>query len=391
MNKKVILIVAGVSLCLTVGLAFVSNVFRPKTNSIYSITYMVDNKEYRVEANVENGTIIDEPEAPKKDGYKFIGWYVNDTKFDFSKPITQEIKLEAKWEKIESNNNDTVVKTYTITFDSNGGSKVDSQTVEENKTVTKPSNPTKSGYTFVNWYYDDSVFDFDTKITKNITLVAQWKKNESTNNNVDTSVTTEKNVTVTEKISFKTEEIKEKNMERGKTQIVQNGVEGQKTITYKVTYNYKGQEISRKKISESVTKQPTNKIVKVGISDYNLNTDTIGYSGSGVYCLDEDLIDLGADYPACVGTTQGYFKMIYLKTGNYLYSYSVGETSYDDAVYQNIKPLVKLTNVYKTFYKGNLNGTTYNFQFLVGSGYGPQLNLLTEAECTKFGLACGRW
>ena len=53
MNKKVILIVVGLSLCLTVGLAFVSNVFRPKTNSIYSITYMVDNKEYKFETNIE--------------------------------------------------------------------------------------------------------------------------------------------------------------------------------------------------------------------------------------------------------------------------------------------------------------------------------------------------
>ena len=215
--------------------------------------------------------------------------------------------------------------------------------------------------------------------------------NNNSNNSSNTQKTTTKNINVDEPIGYNTQEVQEVNLPRGQKQTVQAGKNGVKRITYKVTYNSNGTEISRTKLSESVISQPVNQIVKVGVSDYNLNTDTIGYSGSGVYCLDEDLIDLGADYPACLGTTQGYFKMIYLKTGNYLYSYSVGETSYDDAVYQNIKPLVKLTNVYMGSYKGNLNGTTYNFQFLVGSSVGPQLNLLTEAECTKYGLACGRW
>ena len=51
--------------------------------------------------SVKVGETITEPNAPESDEYKFLGWYLNDEKFDFTKPIKKNIKLEAKWEKIE--------------------------------------------------------------------------------------------------------------------------------------------------------------------------------------------------------------------------------------------------------------------------------------------------
>ena len=65
--------------------------------------------------------------------------------------------------------------TYTVTFDSDGGSAVTGQTIEKGKTATKPENPEKAGHTFVGWYNGDTEFDFDTPITGNITLTAKWK------------------------------------------------------------------------------------------------------------------------------------------------------------------------------------------------------------------------
>lgn len=50
---------------------------------------------------VKVGETVTEPTAPQSDEYKFLGWYLDDEKFDFSKPITKNIKLEAKWKKIE--------------------------------------------------------------------------------------------------------------------------------------------------------------------------------------------------------------------------------------------------------------------------------------------------
>ena len=72
--------------------------------------------------------------------------------------------------------------TYTVTFDSNDGSDVSSQSLRYGATATKPDDPTKTAtasteYTFAGWYTDsglESAFNFETAITENITLYAKW-------------------------------------------------------------------------------------------------------------------------------------------------------------------------------------------------------------------------
>ena len=67
---------------------------------------------------------------------------------------------------------------YTVSFDSNGGTIVEEQIVSENNYAKEPNEPTKEGYDFAGWYYDNQVFNFNTKITKDITLQARWHKKE---------------------------------------------------------------------------------------------------------------------------------------------------------------------------------------------------------------------
>ena len=78
----------------------------------------------------------------------------------------------------EGNPENVAVTTYTVTFDSDGGSEVASQTVESGKTATKPADPAKSGektsYVFLGWYNGDSAFDFASAITADVTLKAKW-------------------------------------------------------------------------------------------------------------------------------------------------------------------------------------------------------------------------
>ena len=70
---------------------------------------------------------------------------------------------------------DIASKSYTVTFASNGGSAVPSQTIEEGKKVSKPDDPTKSGYTFVEWTYDGEKWNFENDtVAKDITLNAKW-------------------------------------------------------------------------------------------------------------------------------------------------------------------------------------------------------------------------
>lgn len=68
--------------------------------------------------------------------------------------------------------------TYTVTFDSAGGSTVATQTVASGEKASRPSDPQRSGYTFKGWYKGYSLYDFDTAITSNITLTAKWELEE---------------------------------------------------------------------------------------------------------------------------------------------------------------------------------------------------------------------
>ena len=72
------------------------------------------------------------------------------------------------------------VTTYTVIFNSNGGSSVNSQTVESGSSATKPADPTKDGYIFERWYNGSSIYSFSSKVTSDITLTAKWKKIEET-------------------------------------------------------------------------------------------------------------------------------------------------------------------------------------------------------------------
>ena len=69
---------------------------------------------------------------------------------------------------------------YTVSFDSNGGTAVESQTVESGSKATKPKDPTKVGYSLSSWRNENSAFDFSTPITKNLNLVAVWQANKYT-------------------------------------------------------------------------------------------------------------------------------------------------------------------------------------------------------------------
>ena len=65
-------------------------------------------------------------------------------------------------------------KTYTVTFNSNGGSAVEGQTVKHGETAAQPAAPARDGYTFNGWYLNGVAYDFNTPVTENITLEARW-------------------------------------------------------------------------------------------------------------------------------------------------------------------------------------------------------------------------
>ena len=145
---------------------------KPEEPVSYSVYFTNETENYATQTVLEGSTAT-KPTNPTKEGYNFVGWYLDGVLFDFSTEITSDTVLVAKWEAKE------LTPSYTVTF-MNGSVVSETKTVEEGKTVAKPTNPTKEGYTFVGWYLDGTAFDFSTKITSNTILTAEWKEVEKT-------------------------------------------------------------------------------------------------------------------------------------------------------------------------------------------------------------------
>lgn len=69
----------------------------------------------------------------------------------------------------------TKATTYTVSFNSNGGSFIEPITVKQGSVITYPI-PVREGYTFVGWYSNGSKFDLSTGIYRDYVLVAKWTK-----------------------------------------------------------------------------------------------------------------------------------------------------------------------------------------------------------------------
>lgn len=140
-----------------------------KIPTTYTVTYTdgVDGEEIFAD-KVNRDLHYNDPTPnfgsdPTRDGYTFAGWepVVADK-------VTGNATYTAKWE----------AKSYTVTYNSNGGTVVKPETVTYGNKATKPTNPTRSGYTFAGWYTDNEKFfnkyDFNTLVTGNIILYAKW-------------------------------------------------------------------------------------------------------------------------------------------------------------------------------------------------------------------------
>jgi uncharacterized repeat protein (TIGR02543 family) len=142
------------------------------------ISYIIDTQGDDIISyvTVPYGSKITPPKPPVKDGYAFIGWYdsiyLDEAKlWDFEKDIvTEDMTFLACFIKESA--------SYTVSFNSNGGTAVKKVKAKAGKTVTKPAAPTKKGYQFIGWYKDSQCtkpWDFTTDIvTSDTTLYAGW-------------------------------------------------------------------------------------------------------------------------------------------------------------------------------------------------------------------------
>ncbi len=75
-------------------------------------------------------------------------------------------------------------KRYTVSFNTNGGNKITSQTVAKDNSVKEPTAPIKENFEFAGWYTDKELttkYDFTEKVTKSFTLYAKWTEQKQEN------------------------------------------------------------------------------------------------------------------------------------------------------------------------------------------------------------------
>lgn len=173
--KKIYLIIVGVILVAVSSFIIINN--NIKSDKQYLVTFDSDGGTPIESVKVKKDSLVSKPNDPEKEGYIFLGWTENGKVYDFNTKITKDITLVASYEIKKEN-----VESYIIKFDSDGGSAILDQVVEKNANVKKPEDPVREGYTFVGWYLDDSVYNFDTPVINNLILKAKWEKEKSSNN-----------------------------------------------------------------------------------------------------------------------------------------------------------------------------------------------------------------
>ncbi len=142
-------------------------VWEPKT---YTVNFDSNGGTSVPSLDVKYDRSLNEPEEPTKDGYTFAGWYTDgsyEVKYIFERMESYDFTLYAKWEP----------KTYTISFDSNEGSPIDTISYEYGQEITQPEEPVKEGYVFGGWFIDQNLaelYEFDTMPSNDVELYAKW-------------------------------------------------------------------------------------------------------------------------------------------------------------------------------------------------------------------------
>src|SRR5690606_37333006 len=138
-------------------------------DSSYQVIFDPNNGSQTFTILVLEGNQVLEPSEPTKSGFRFIGWYLGDTLFDFDQIIEGNITLIARYDEIIAED------FITISFDSDGGSEIDDVIIEKNTTLENILVPTKEGYMFKGWYKDDILVDLSYVFQTNTTLLAHWE------------------------------------------------------------------------------------------------------------------------------------------------------------------------------------------------------------------------
>ena len=175
-KKKIIAIISGIILIAII--VFLLWFFNRK----FDVTFDLNNGTKDEIIKVKYHQTINKKDIKDQEdlGELFIAWYevvgvkekedvLADKPFDFNTKIDKDIKLKALYEG--------KVETITITFDSKGGSTIDSITINKGVELILPKDPTYAGYTFKGWYdINETPIHNNVLLEEDTTLYAKWEK-----------------------------------------------------------------------------------------------------------------------------------------------------------------------------------------------------------------------
>lgn len=121
------------------------------------------------------------------DGYTFSGWntkadgsgvsyHDRESVMNLAENQDEEVTLFAQWS----------INSYTVTFNTDGGTAVDAITQIYNTEVEKPADPAKHGYSFAGWMNGTELVTFPLALTNNLNLTAKWEPVEYAINYIGT-------------------------------------------------------------------------------------------------------------------------------------------------------------------------------------------------------------
>ena len=180
----------------------------PKTiNSAIILTAPVKNgvPQTEIETDEYTATVAWSPEVTDKFGYSTVytatititpkanytvkgiaenGYTVSDAETVTNEADSARVTAVYAATGSKSSGGSGSTKRYTVSFNTNGGNKITSQTVAKDNSVKEPTAPIKENFEFAGWYTDKELttkYDFTEKVTKSFTLYAKWTEQKQEN------------------------------------------------------------------------------------------------------------------------------------------------------------------------------------------------------------------
>ena len=323
----------------------------------------------------------------------------NTSKYEEEITVFVDFREHLEEDKVIEELEENKLVTYTISFDSNGGSNISKEVVKENELAKEPEEPKRYSYKFMGWYLNGEKYDFNTPVTKNFTLTAKWEKSTTTTTKKEdktktTTTTTTDNITSTmDKINLNENILVYESWFSTKT--CGSGIVFSDNIKT-VLKDYKGSSYSKYyemydefsndyfKLEDYATYEEYYDAID---ADFDSKVETLTYNKTSAQKAHDEILKLLKSTKGLIDYDVNNDEKDFIATGHYLYisnESSLGKfgRTFNKYYYDLQDNIDKIINKY-----GGVRLASG------GCGGGDEIPpiVLNEELCQKYNLNCARW